>query len=225
MKIKILEKGPYLVSADVPLHLEAITTDKKGTSLGWQITKTYPIQKEEYALCRCGHSKNKPFCDGMHEDVHFEGTEVATHDTDYDNIVRYEGPDVTLEDEESLCAVLRFCDRGIQVWNAAEAGGEENTKLAIEEACCCAAGRLRIIDKDGKTIEPDLNKEISAIQDTAEDCRGPLWVKGGIEIEGADGRLYKVRNRITLCRCGESRNMPFCDATHLQCSHMQGLDK
>lgn len=225
MKIKILEHGPYIVSPDIPLHLEKITIDAEGTSQGWQITKTYPAHKEAYALCRCGRSKIKPFCDGTHEEINFDGEEVATHDTDYDSIVEYHGDTVKLEDEESLCGVLRFCDRGIQVWGYVEEGGEENAKIAIEEACNCATGRLRIIGKDGKVIEPQLNKEISAIQDTATNHRGPLWIKGGIEIEGADGKLYKVRNRVTLCRCGESSNMPFCDATHLQCPHMKGNDQ
>jgi CDGSH-type Zn-finger protein len=32
--------------------------------------------------------------------------------------------------------------------------------------------------------------------------------------DGADGFRYEVRNRMTLCRCGASRNKPFCDATH-----------
>jgi CDGSH-type Zn-finger protein len=55
--------------------------------------------------------------------------------------------------------------------------------------------------------------------------RGPLWVKGGIGLEGAKGVKYETRNRMTLCRCGESSNMPFCDATHLHCPHMKGADE
>ena len=42
-----------------------------------------------------------------------------------------------------------------------------------------------------------------------------IWVKGGIRIEGADGRSYEIRNRVTLCRCGQSSNKPFCDGTHV----------
>ena len=35
-----------------------------------------------------------------------------------------------------------------------------------------------------------------------------------MEVVGADGKAYEVRNRMTLCRCGESSNKPFCDGTH-----------
>jgi CDGSH-type Zn-finger protein len=39
-------------------------------------------------------------------------------------------------------------------------------------------------------------------------------VRGGIAITSADGYTYEVRNRVTLCRCGHSKNKPFCDGTH-----------
>ena len=43
---------------------------------------------------------------------------------------------------------------------------------------------------------------------------GPLWVRGGVRVDAADGEPYEVRNRVTLCRCGASENKPFCDGTH-----------
>jgi CDGSH-type Zn-finger protein len=43
---------------------------------------------------------------------------------------------------------------------------------------------------------------------------GPLWIRGGIPVAGADGREYEVRNRVTLCRCGRSNNKPLCDGSH-----------
>jgi CDGSH-type Zn-finger protein len=43
---------------------------------------------------------------------------------------------------------------------------------------------------------------------------GPLWVRGGVSVEAADGFEYEVRNRVTLCRCGQSNNKPFCDGSH-----------
>ncbi|MDR0369030.1 MAG: CDGSH iron-sulfur domain-containing protein [Candidatus Peribacteria bacterium] len=58
-----------------------------------------------------------------------------------------------------------------------------------------------------------------------KNCKGPLYVQGRIEVESSNGESYPVRNRQTLCRCGESRNMPFCDASHLHCEHMQGVDE
>jgi CDGSH-type Zn-finger protein len=39
-------------------------------------------------------------------------------------------------------------------------------------------------------------------------------LRGGVQVLGADGFNYEVRNRMTLCRCGASQNKPFCDGTH-----------
>jgi hypothetical protein len=70
--------------------------------------------------------------------------------------------------------------------------------------------------KSGKALEPEFEPAIVLIEDPAQNCSGPLFVKGGIPIEAADGYQYEVRNRVTLCRCGQSRNKPFCDATHIR---------
>ena len=56
------------------------------------------------------------------------------------------------------------------------------------------------------------------MQDPHESVSGPISVRGGIVIESADGREYEVRNRVTLCRCGQSSNKPFCDGSHVGCS-------
>ncbi len=97
--------------------------------------------------------------------------------------------------------------------------------MAIQEACDCPSGRLTVIDENGNTVEPELAPAISVIQDPINDCSGPLWVRGGIQIEGPKGEQYEVRNRVTLCRCGESHNQPFCDASHYECRHMKGMDR
>jgi CDGSH-type Zn-finger protein len=47
-----------------------------------------------------------------------------------------------------------------------------------------------------------------------EGCAGPIWLRGGIALVAADGFEYERRNRVTLRRCGASRNKPFCDGTH-----------
>jgi len=70
---------------------------------------------------------------------------------------------------------------------------------------------------DGKMteIEPDLPKEIAAIQqDSRSKSAGPLWVTGDIPIMKPDGTFLEPRNRVTLCRCGQSKNKPFCDGSH-----------
>ena len=43
---------------------------------------------------------------------------------------------------------------------------------------------------------------------------GPIWVRCGVQVSGVDGEPYEVRNRVLLCRCGNSANKPFCDGSH-----------
>ncbi|MDR1684729.1 MAG: CDGSH iron-sulfur domain-containing protein [Elusimicrobiota bacterium] len=223
-KIKILPNGPYEISADVPLKKNTILTDKEGVSTAWGEGKTYDTPKDKpYHVCRCGRSKKSPFCDGAHAKIGFKGTETADNAPYMENVTVYKGPHGTLLDNEALCAVGRFCDRAGQVWNLIEEDSKESFDTAVEEACNCPAGRLTIV-KDGKHIEPKLPQEVGAVQDPQKNHRGPLWVKGGIEVEGATGVKYEKRNRVTLCRCGESGNMPFCDASHLMCKHMEKPD-
>jgi len=79
----------------------------------------------------------------------------------------------------------------------------------------CPAGRLVAFDKAaGTTIEESLPVSIGLIEDPVEDCSGPIWLRGGISLMSADGYRYEVRNRMTICRCGASKNKPFCDGSH-----------
>jgi hypothetical protein len=66
-----------------------------------------------------------------------------------------------------------------------------------------------------RLLEPKFDQSISATKDN-ENVIGPLWVKGGIPVESCKGKKYEIRNRVTLCRCGQSKNKPFCDGFHNQ---------
>ena len=67
----------------------------------------------------------------------------------------------------------------------------------------------------GKALEPAYEPSIGLILDPVKACLGPLWLRGGVQVVGADGHAYEIRNRVTLCRCGASSNKPFCDGTHV----------
>ncbi|MDI6880757.1 MAG: CDGSH iron-sulfur domain-containing protein [Desulfitobacteriaceae bacterium] len=89
-------------------------------------------------------------------------------------------------------------------------------KIMKDGAWDCPAGRLIPWDKKtGQSIEPKLEPSLGIIEDPPEKVSGPIWVKGGISLESSDGSQYEVRNQVTLCRCGKSRNKLFCDATHV----------
>jgi CDGSH-type Zn-finger protein len=64
-KIKVSKNGPYLISGRIPIRKQVITTDSEGTPIEWRAGTKYPPQ-EKCALCRCGESSNKPFCDSSH---------------------------------------------------------------------------------------------------------------------------------------------------------------
>ena len=70
-KIIITKNGPYQVSGSLPLNKEIITPDANGDPMKWAKGETHPMQRN-YDLCRCGASKNKPFCDGKHIDLGFQ---------------------------------------------------------------------------------------------------------------------------------------------------------
>lgn len=62
ISIKVRDNGPYVVKGSV------VVMDAEGN----------PFEvKEVVALCRCGHSNNKPFCDGAHTAANFESSVKA----------------------------------------------------------------------------------------------------------------------------------------------------
>lgn len=67
-QIRITENGPYLVTGSVEL------LDSDGTA--------YATDRPTIALCRCGGSTNKPFCDGTHSKTGFEAAERAVAESE-----------------------------------------------------------------------------------------------------------------------------------------------
>jgi CDGSH-type Zn-finger protein len=65
MRIKVTKDGPYIVSGGVRLARERVIIGSDGEPAKWEKGPVYP-DRDTYALCRCGRSKNKPFCDGRH---------------------------------------------------------------------------------------------------------------------------------------------------------------
>jgi CDGSH-type Zn-finger protein len=222
-KIKVGKNGPYLVSGGVSVSKQTIISDPEGTAWKWREDIKYKRQ-EKCGLCRCGHSKNKPYCDGTHLKIGFDGTETAGAEVYLKKPKEIDGPVLKLFDIEELCASARFCHRATGIWNLVPKSEKaEIRKTIIEEIFDCPSGRLIILDKkSGKNIEAETEESIVAIEDPWAGVSGPLRVQGGIPIESADGKIYRIRNRVTLCRCGKSKNKPFCDSSHYPEEHEHG---
>jgi CDGSH-type Zn-finger protein len=212
-KIKILENGPYLVSGNVPLYEKLIVV--AGGINEYRQGREFP-QLEEYALCRCGHSKNPPYCDGSHESAGFDGTETASRKEYANRASMQEGPALYLMDD-NRCAYARFCHKKDgSVWELTDNSDDPHLRdEAIRAACDCPSGRLVALDEDENPIEPHFEPSVTILQDTEKGVSSGIFVKGNIPIEAADGQTYEIRNRVMLCRCGNSCNKPFCDATHV----------
>jgi CDGSH-type Zn-finger protein len=214
-QITVTRDGPYVVRGGIPLAKQHIVVNAEGESIEWREGEGYPSDGS-YSLCRCGQSGKKPFCDGTHARVPFDGTETASREPFVAQAEQFDGPTMSLLDAQPLCAFARFCDPQGQIWNLVGRTDHESArKLVDHESGHCPSGRLVAMDKKtGKAFEPKFEPSIGVIEDTAKGVSGPLWVRGGIPITSSDGTRYEVRNRVTLCRCGASRNKPFCDGSH-----------
>ena len=214
MKISVTENGPYLVEGSVPLARQTIVTDDAGDSVDWRESDQFEA-KDSYKLCRCGQSDAKPFCDGSHARVGFDGSETASRRPYLKEARLRRGPTVNMTDQTSLCASGRFCDPNGDAWHLVKQEGPEAGRLTIRQAGLCPSGRLVVWDKETDVaIEPAFEPSIGLIEDPSQGVAGPIWVRGGIPITSADGETYEVHNRVTLCRCGASGNKPFCDGSH-----------
>ncbi|MEK6885461.1 MAG: CDGSH iron-sulfur domain-containing protein [Nanoarchaeota archaeon] len=216
-KIKVSENGPYLVFGNLPLSKQIITIDKDNQPEKWKEEKKYKTIKS-YALCRCGKSKNKPFCDSSHVAAKFNGTESANPDEKFkENAQLTKGPELILQDNEQFCSGAGFCHRKGGTWNLTEQSNNKESKdEAIRQACNCPSGRLVALNKKTrKPVETIFKPSIVLTEHPNHFVSGPLWVRGNITIESCEGKQYEKRNRVTLCRCGKSSNKPFCDGTHI----------
>lgn len=213
LKVQIVKDGPYIVSGAGDFIEE--TSEVRNHILQAITTKTLKLDGEAH-LCRCGGSANKPFCDGTHVKIEFDGTETADT-TDYvDRAEMFEGEDMDLLDD-NRCSFARFCHRQKgEVWTLTQySGNSENKREAIEGACACPSGRLTAV-VDGELVEQKYKPTISIAQDPMRNVSAGIYLRGEFSLVSGDGISYEKRNRVSLCRCGNSSNKPFCDATHVE---------
>lgn len=212
--IKITKNGPYLLYGIPKVFTRKLLCDENNAVTGYEESGFYEVSSEPAALCRCGKSKSAPFCDNSHSFINFDGTESGDFSSFRDTSTIYEGKNLTLFDNEKLCALARFCDTRGTIWKLIYTANKEDDIEAVKQANLCPSGRLMVFDKEGNPLAEELSKMVSVLEDEGYKISGPIFVSGGIKIESAGGKVYEILSRRTLCRCGGSNNKPFCDCTH-----------
>ena len=167
--------------------------------------------KPVMALCRCGASKNKPYCDGSHNDIAFDSN--PTDDRTKDEVLTYEGKEITIHYNRLLCSHAAECgkrqkaafDSSRKPWILPDNASKQDI---IEVVKACPSGALRF-SFPGKTPQ---HQQPSFVGVTIEK-NGPYRVTG---LPLASPRLAEGAHpeKYVLCRCGASKNKPYCDGSH-----------
>jgi len=163
------------------------------------------------ALCRCGGSKKKPFCDGTHKTNGFSSERIA--DGGEDRRQSYRGRRITIHDNRAICSHAGLCtDKLAAVFKFGKepwidpAGADVDAIVAAVRRC--PSGALGYALEGVEAKDPQRAPSITVTRN------GPYAVEGGVRLadqhagEGASSEHY------TLCRCGGSKRKPFCDGTH-----------
>jgi CDGSH-type Zn-finger protein len=206
--ITALANGPYLVEGRLPLYRRRAVNSEHGEPLTWETTAALG-SRDRYVLCRCGQSSSKPLCDGTHAKVGFIAADSSSG-LYADRAKTLGGTGITVRDDRSVCVHAGFCgSRVTNVWKEVAKTAESTVRaqiIAMVERC--PSGALTYSMDSSGDVEPLMPAAAAVVDD------GPLWVTGRVNITTADGQSIEARNRVTLCRCGGSKNKPLCDGTH-----------
>jgi CDGSH-type Zn-finger protein len=215
-RITVTKDGPYLVEGGLPLVRKSIVYSEWHEPLTWRKDETLPAD-ERYRLCRCGHSGHKPFCDGSHARVGFDGAETAPTEPSETRRTVAHGVRISVSDDRALCTHAGFCGNRVEkVGDMIPHTGDSRVRFAVMQMVeRCPSGRL-IYDTEDGPLEPDLPVGVAETRD------GPYWVTGGVTVVRADGQPFETRNRVELCRCGHSSRKPLCDGTHVAIKFREG---
>lgn len=208
-RILVTQGGPYVVYGDVPLKRSEPVLNEADEPVEWSTTEPYG-QESKYALCRCGRSQNKPYCDGSHKSSPWDSQLTADRSPRASKEIVFEKGDFVMTDDRPLCAGYAFCDLYGSVWDEMEHADDPEVRVRIaKQVMNCPSGRLAARPKgQSQDLESSTEPEIMTVPN------GALRVVGEVKLETEDGFVFEHQNRRTLCRCGLSKNKPFCDGTH-----------
>lgn len=204
--IECRPNGPYLVK-----NLEKLV-GSNGSEIDCK-----PVM----ALCRCGGSSNKPFCDGTHNKNGFDGAKAT--DRIADKRQSYKAQGITIHDNRSICAHAGNCTAGLasvfkykqEPWIDPAGGSVEKI---IETVRTCPSGALSYSVDGVEVEEPSRQASITVTKD------GPYEVVGSPQLLAEPFAEGTTREHYTLCRCGASKNKPFCDGAHWAIGFKDGSD-
>ncbi len=201
VNIKFSANGPVKIKIDGDKNIyKNVIFGTDGNSLD---------AKKTTVLCVCGKSKEQPYCDGIHKAVGFS----SKNELDEEIIQRYDGKDINIIFNRSICAGAGNCVRNFpkiyknasEDWIFPDNDNIEQVKNSVKS---CPSGALAY----------EINQEIH--QEKYNEIKiniiknGPINVKGNVSIQVDKWSTNANREKFSLCRCGASRNKPFCDYTH-----------
>jgi CDGSH-type Zn-finger protein/truncated hemoglobin YjbI len=204
--IMTAKNGPYLVTN--------VTTVR--TPLGGDM----PVPPT-LALCRCGASAIKPFCDGAHATSGFTDGKDPNRVPDRPDI--YLGQQVSIFDNRGICQHSGRCtDRAPTAFRTAAEPFVAPSGARLDELIRavrdCPSGALSLgFDDEAATEIVDWHGTRERTIEVTQD--GPYRITGGIPLADADGgdvprAAGSSREHYALCRCGHSQNKPFCSGMH-----------
>ena len=169
------------------------------------------VAGEVIALCRCGQSANKPFCDGTHTTINF--SDEKRTDGALDKRDSYVGENITVHDNRGLCSHASYCADNLEsVFNAEREPwvepNAEPVQTIIDVIKICPSGALSYSIDGVESRDQQRGPSITVSKD------GPYFVVGGVELKDASWGKEASTEHYALCRCGQSNNIPFCDGTH-----------
>ena len=163
------------------------------------------------ALCRCGGSKNKPFCDGTHSTNGFTDRKLA--DSRKNRREVYRGKRITIFDNRAICAHAGYCSDGlksvfrygVEPWIDPDGAAVDEVIATIRK---CPSGALSYAIEGKEGVPPERPPKVTVTDN------GPYTVTGGVGLMNVEFGDGASREHYTLCRCGASANKPFCDGSH-----------
>ena len=165
------------------------------------------------SLCRCGESKYKPFCDGTHATINFDG---SREDSDKKELEYYRGAKITIVFDRYLCMGAGYCGELEPVFGTHDAPKYEPDAAPVEELIetirKCPSGALSYII-DGVHHR----NYFEGLEQIVVEEDGPLNIQGTVTlIDDQDSdKLLPMADHYVLCRCGGSKKKPICDGSHL----------